>query len=319
MFEVVGDGSSAAFKHAADRNPARSASPAQRDRSEPRETSSRPPISPCSARPPSTSFPARRPHPRHRKAPGVSDHPRPHRPAGPRSLQRRKSWWQSAPVTSRSWSSSPSTGRDDAGEGGAVLPGQPRAAGGLRQGAAFRRPHTLPRRRDSTSPWWTPKPPFKTEVKQLGVRYCCTNRDLPLTVPVGRGETDFTMEAGAPLAAIRSLTGQPTPPRPSYAEGDTAVADHLAPVAELPFAFGSPPRTTPGPGRSRQVRPRLRDLLRLYAGPPMRDSAATPQLLLHHPQADRRRQEHAARRYPPRQQARPDLLRPRPGSAAHHG
>ena len=72
--------------------------------------------------------------------------------------------------------------------------------------------------------------PFRTDLKQLAVSVYCTNRDLPLTVPVGRGETDFTMEAGAPVAAIRSITGQPTPPRPSYAESDTAwrIISHLS-------------------------------------------------------------------------------------------
>ena len=66
--------------------------------------------------------------------------------------------------------------------------------------------------------------PFKTELKQLAVSVYCTNRDLPLTVPIGKGPTDFTMEAGAPISGIKSMNGQPTSPRPSYAEGDTAWA-----------------------------------------------------------------------------------------------
>ena len=39
--------------------------------------------------------------------------------------------------------------------------------------------------------------PFKTDLKQLAVAVYCTNRDLPLTVPIGKSDSDFTMEAGA--------------------------------------------------------------------------------------------------------------------------
>ncbi len=38
--------------------------------------------------------------------------------------------------------------------------------------------------------------PFRSDLKQLSVAIFCTNRDLPLTIPIGRGNTDFTMEAG---------------------------------------------------------------------------------------------------------------------------
>jgi type VI secretion system protein ImpG len=132
--------------------------------------------------------------------------------------------------------------------------------------------------------------PFQSELKQLAVSVYCTNRDLPLTVPVGRTDTDFTMEAGAPVDSIRSISGQPTAPRPSYAEGDTAwrIISHLslnylsltdAAAAESgageeqasssggnpakgTASGGSPPRGAGGVGATA-----LRDLLRLYAGP----------------------------------------------------
>jgi type VI secretion system protein ImpG len=100
--------------------------------------------------------------------------------------------------------------------------------------------------------------PFKTEVKQLAASVYCTNRDLPLTVPVGRGDTDFTMEAGAPITAIRSLSGQPTAPRPSYAEGDIAWRV----ISRLALNYLSLTDTNPDSGATA-----LRDLLRLYAGP----------------------------------------------------
>ena len=48
-------------------------------------------------------------------------------------------------------------------------------------------------------------------------------------MPVGRGETDFTLSSGAPVKAVRCVTG-PTHPRPSRAHGDTAwrLISHLS-------------------------------------------------------------------------------------------
>jgi type VI secretion system protein ImpG len=105
--------------------------------------------------------------------------------------------------------------------------------------------------------------PFSTDLKQLAVAVYCTNRDLPLTVPLGRGETDFTMEAGAPVAAIKSAAGQPTAPRPSYAEGDTAwrIISHFS-LNYLSLTDGASPEQLKESGAAA-----LRDLLRLYTGP----------------------------------------------------
>lgn len=47
----------------------------------------------------------------------------------------------------------------------------------------------------------------------------CTNRDLPLRMPVGEGRTDFSMDIGGSVESIRCL-GKPTPPRPSFVEGE---------------------------------------------------------------------------------------------------
>lgn len=60
--------------------------------------------------------------------------------------------------------------------------------------------------------------PYSGDLRQLGVDVLCTNRDLPLSMPVGAGATDFT--GGAQLQAvehIRVLAG-PTAPRPAHAE-----------------------------------------------------------------------------------------------------
>jgi len=71
--------------------------------------------------------------------------------------------------------------------------------------------------------------PFNSELRQLGLETLCTNRDLPLQLPIGIGETDFTMQMGAPVKSIRCLSG-PTKPRPSNAHKDTAwkLINHLS-------------------------------------------------------------------------------------------
>ncbi|MFB3893149.1 MAG: type VI secretion system baseplate subunit TssF [Phycisphaerae bacterium] len=61
--------------------------------------------------------------------------------------------------------------------------------------------------------------PWSADLKQLGISALCTNRDLPLQMPVGQGRTDFTMEASAPVESVR-VVGGPTPPRPSHVEGE---------------------------------------------------------------------------------------------------
>jgi len=96
--------------------------------------------------------------------------------------------------------------------------------------------------------------PYRADLRQLAIETTCTNRDLPLHMPVGAGETDFTMEVGAPVASIRCIAG-PTPPRPSFAEGETAwrVISHFS------LNYHSLTDTDDRAGASA-----LRDLLRLY-------------------------------------------------------
>jgi type VI secretion system protein ImpG len=71
--------------------------------------------------------------------------------------------------------------------------------------------------------------PYRSSLKQLGVTTLCTNRDLPLHMPVGQGRTDFTLESGAPVESIRCVAG-PTRPQASYAHGDVSwrLISHLA-------------------------------------------------------------------------------------------
>ncbi|MDM4014727.1 type VI secretion system baseplate subunit TssF [Roseiconus lacunae] len=72
--------------------------------------------------------------------------------------------------------------------------------------------------------------PYSHELRQLGIDTLCTNRDLALQMPVGVGETDFTLEISAPVERIRCLAG-PTKPQPSrsYENGQTTwrLISHL--------------------------------------------------------------------------------------------
>jgi type VI secretion system protein ImpG len=71
--------------------------------------------------------------------------------------------------------------------------------------------------------------PYSSSLKQLGLKLLCTNRDLPLHMPLGIGPTDFTLQTGAPVESIRCLAG-PTRPRTSNVRQETAwqVISHLA-------------------------------------------------------------------------------------------
>ncbi|QYF95728.1 type VI secretion system baseplate subunit TssF [Massilia sp. PAMC28688] len=63
--------------------------------------------------------------------------------------------------------------------------------------------------------------PYSADLRQLGLTVSCTNRDLPLSMAVGVGKTDFILDDGAPVTAVRCLSG-PSQPHPSFAEGSMA-------------------------------------------------------------------------------------------------
>lgn len=71
--------------------------------------------------------------------------------------------------------------------------------------------------------------PWSGDLKQLGVEALCTNRHLPLKMPVGVYSSDFTLQSGGPYDSIRCLAG-PTQPRASNATKDVAwqLISHLA-------------------------------------------------------------------------------------------
>ncbi|MGQ8367244.1 type VI secretion system baseplate subunit TssF [Glaciecola sp. 1036] len=63
--------------------------------------------------------------------------------------------------------------------------------------------------------------PYSEELQQLAVDTMCSNRDLPLMMPLGKGKTDFSIEVGLPCAAVRCV-GEPTRPSPPLNNGDIA-------------------------------------------------------------------------------------------------
>jgi len=71
--------------------------------------------------------------------------------------------------------------------------------------------------------------PYRSNLRQLALATMCTNRDLPLLMPVGKGQTDFTLDIGAPVEAIRCVAG-PTKPKPGFAGGDVTwrLISHLS-------------------------------------------------------------------------------------------
>jgi type VI secretion system protein ImpG len=97
--------------------------------------------------------------------------------------------------------------------------------------------------------------PFRSDLRQLGIRALCTNRHLPIQMARGVGRTDFSMDVNAPIASIRCLAG-PTIPRPSPAEGRFSwrLISHLA----LNYLSLLDAERQDGAGG-------LRDILKLYA------------------------------------------------------
>lgn len=63
--------------------------------------------------------------------------------------------------------------------------------------------------------------PYSSDLRQLALSVWCTNRDLPLSMPLGVGKTDFILDAGGPVSAVRCVAG-PSQPFPSFAEGSVA-------------------------------------------------------------------------------------------------
>jgi type VI secretion system protein ImpG len=108
--------------------------------------------------------------------------------------------------------------------------------------------------------------PVSDTLRQLGLDLLCTNRDLPMSMPVGKKNTDFTILVNAPVESVRCLVG-PTPPRTSRGDGELAwrFISHLG-LNYLSLTDED----------SHQGAAALRELLRLYLPP--NDTKATRQL-----------------------------------------
>ncbi|USN99064.1 MAG: type VI secretion system baseplate subunit TssF [Phycisphaeraceae bacterium] len=106
--------------------------------------------------------------------------------------------------------------------------------------------------------------PYRSDLKQLAIATRCTNRDLPLRMPVGQGRTDFSMDIGGSVESIRCIEG-PTPPRPSFVEGEILwrLIGHLSlnylSLADADLALGSDHMDPNASGAAA-----MRDLLKIY-------------------------------------------------------
>ncbi len=71
--------------------------------------------------------------------------------------------------------------------------------------------------------------PLDPDVKELAVTALVSNRDLPAMMPVGRGDTDFTLEINVPATAVRCIDG-PTPPVTTFKEkiSEWNIINHLS-------------------------------------------------------------------------------------------
>ncbi|ROZ78313.1 type VI secretion system baseplate subunit TssF [Ramlibacter sp. WS9] len=97
--------------------------------------------------------------------------------------------------------------------------------------------------------------PFSDDLKQLGVTALCSNRDLPLLMPVGIGATDLTLDQSAPVPSIKVIKG---PSRPLSASTGGSTVWRL--INQLTLNHISLVDTNEEQGAAA-----LRQMLRLYA------------------------------------------------------
>ena len=98
---------------------------------------------------------------------------------------------------------------------------------------------------------------FTGDMRQLEADVLCTNRDLPVHLAIGRSDMDFLVEGGAPVEAVRCISG-PSYPRSSPAFGDTAWKL----ISQLSLNYLSLNDADPAAGAQM-----LRGMLALYADP----------------------------------------------------
>ena len=96
--------------------------------------------------------------------------------------------------------------------------------------------------------------PFRGDLRQLSIQAMCTNRDLPLHLPMGVGKSDFSLDIAAPVSSIRAVGG---PSRPHAPVADGAVAWRV--ISHLSQNYLSLVDSSPQEGAAA-----LRDVLGLY-------------------------------------------------------
>ncbi|GAA5167585.1 type VI secretion system baseplate subunit TssF [Viridibacterium curvum] len=97
--------------------------------------------------------------------------------------------------------------------------------------------------------------PYSGDLRQLSLQALCTNRDLPILMPLGMGPTDFTLDVAAPVESVRCVKG-PSRPYSMLAEG--SVAWRL--ISQLSLNYLSLLDTN-----SEEGAVALREMLELYA------------------------------------------------------
>jgi type VI secretion system protein ImpG len=98
--------------------------------------------------------------------------------------------------------------------------------------------------------------PYRSDLRQLAVTTLCTNRDLPMQMPLHVGKTDFTLDSAAPVIAIQCVKG---PSKPSSALGEGTLAWRF--ISHLSLNYLSLLNSSEGEGAAA-----LRQMLGLYAG-----------------------------------------------------
>ena len=97
--------------------------------------------------------------------------------------------------------------------------------------------------------------PYSADLRQLSMQALCTNRDLVLQMPMGLGQTDFSLNIAAPVTSVRVMSG---PSRPYSAVVDGSIAWRA--ISHLSLNYLSLVGATGQQGAAA-----LRDLLELYA------------------------------------------------------
>ncbi len=98
--------------------------------------------------------------------------------------------------------------------------------------------------------------PFSQDLRQLGVSALCTNRDMPLHMPIGVSASDFLLDITGPIASIKVLRG---PSKPISSNRDGSEPWRL--INQLSLNYLSLTDTDPIQGAAA-----LRELLSLHGG-----------------------------------------------------